>query len=97
MQVYSDELGMAAQNYALMCSNSHSDDEERAEAAPSFNSVGENFFAIGQTILVINYTSYIVDSWGLEEKNEYNYNLNSCQTGKVCGHYTQVSRDTIFD
>ncbi len=31
----------------------------------------------------------VVNSWGDEIKN-YTYNSNSCATGKVCGHYTQV-------
>lgn len=26
----------------------------------------------------------------VEEKPDYNYNSNSCEPGKVCGHYTQV-------
>ena len=81
---------MEAEKYALKCSTLHSDDEERAEAAPSFNSVGENIFAAGGTTLMIDYTSYIVGTWG-EEKAYYDYNLNSCQPGKMCGHYTQVS------
>lgn len=29
------------------------------------------------------------DSWGNEVK-DYNYETNTCATGKVCGHYTQV-------
>ncbi|KAJ3706114.1 hypothetical protein LUZ61_009819 [Rhynchospora tenuis] len=30
-----------------------------------------------------------VDNW-VSEKQYYNYNTNTCQSGKVCGHYTQV-------
>lgn len=90
IQVYSDELGSVAQNYALMCSTAHSDKDKRNQAAPSFDNVGENIFAAGATNLVINYTRYIVDSWGLEERKFYNYDLNNCQPGRVCGHYTQV-------
>ena len=30
-----------------------------------------------------------VDSWG-REKRDYNHAKNSCQPGKVCGHYTQL-------
>lgn len=29
------------------------------------------------------------DSWGSEKQN-YTYSTNTCATGKVCGHYTQV-------
>jgi uncharacterized protein YkwD/methionine-rich copper-binding protein CopC len=31
----------------------------------------------------------VVDAWA-SEKQYYNYSDNSCETGKVCGHYTQV-------
>ncbi|KAJ1701713.1 hypothetical protein LUZ63_001492 [Rhynchospora breviuscula] len=30
-----------------------------------------------------------VDNW-VSEKQYYNYNTNTCASGKVCGHYTQV-------
>lgn len=31
----------------------------------------------------------VTDSWG-NEVNNYTYSTNTCATGKVCGHYTQV-------
>ncbi len=31
----------------------------------------------------------VVGSWGSEKKN-YNYQSNTCASGQVCGHYTQV-------
>ena len=31
-----------------------------------------------------------VSNMWIKEKQWYNYRTNSCQTGKVCGHYTQV-------
>jgi hypothetical protein len=31
----------------------------------------------------------VVDAWG-NEKKDYDYANNSCQSGAVCGHYTQV-------
>jgi pathogenesis-related protein 1 len=34
-----------------------------------------------------------VDSWG-SEKADYNYSNNSCNSGAVCGHYTQVVWNT---
>ena len=36
--------------------------------------------------------SVAVTSWN-NEKDYYNYDTNVCQTGKVCGHYTQVKSD----
>lgn len=36
-----------------------------------------------------------VNSW-VNERNDYNYATNSCASGKVCGHYTQVVwRDSV--
>jgi len=36
----------------------------------------------------------VVDAWG-NEKSDYNYATNSCDSGKMCGHYTQIVwRDT---
>ncbi len=31
----------------------------------------------------------VTDSWGSEKAN-YTYSSNSCASGKVCGHYTQI-------
>jgi pathogenesis-related protein 1 len=31
----------------------------------------------------------VVDSWS-NERTDYNYKNNSCASGKMCGHYTQV-------
>ncbi|VDO14547.1 unnamed protein product [Rodentolepis nana] len=38
---------------------------------------------------IIDFPQYI-DRWH-EERKDYDYNKNSCASGKVCGHYTQVS------
>ena len=36
----------------------------------------------------------VVDAWG-NEINDYDYATNSCNSGKICGHYTQIVwRDT---
>ena len=36
----------------------------------------------------------VTDAWG-NEVNDYTYSSNTCATGKVCGHYTQlVWKDT---
>lgn len=53
--------------------------------------VGENLFVSTYP----NVTPYdAVASWAAESKF-YNYAKNTCATGKVCGHYTQVVwRDT---
>ncbi|WOL08054.1 pathogenesis-related protein PRB1-3 [Canna indica] len=47
---------------------------------------GENlFWGLGANFTAVD----AVNSW-VSEKNEYDYNSNSCATGKVCSHYTQV-------
>lgn len=38
----------------------------------------------------------VVDMWG-NEVQDYNYNNNSCQPGKMCGHYTQVVWNTTTE
>ena len=50
------------------------------------SSYGENLAAAsGQQLS----PERVVDMWG-NEVRDYNYNNNSCQPGKMCGHYTQV-------
>jgi pathogenesis-related protein 1 len=34
-------------------------------------------------------STQVTDAWG-SEKDNYTYGSNTCATGKVCGHYTQV-------
>ena len=46
---------------------------------------GENLFWTGGTTNISN----AIYAWA-NEKNYYNYQKNTCQKGKVCGHYTQM-------
>ena len=46
---------------------------------------GENLFYKSQKTTV----SEAVNAWA-NEKRFYNYRHNSCQSGKQCGHYTQI-------
>ncbi|XP_044431901.1 pathogenesis-related protein PRB1-2-like [Triticum aestivum] len=47
---------------------------------------GENiFWGSGQSWTAAN----AVTSW-VDEKRNYHFNTNTCDAGKVCGHYTQV-------
>jgi len=46
---------------------------------------GENiFYSSGPTTI-----GRAVSTWG-DEKKFFNYNYNTCQAGKQCGHYTQI-------
>ncbi|MCV9386776.1 CAP domain-containing protein [Reichenbachiella ulvae] len=52
----------------------------------SKNSYGENLFKGTHGY----YTAGdAVDAWG-NEKKDYNYKKNICESNKVCGHYTQI-------
>jgi uncharacterized protein YkwD len=47
---------------------------------------GQNLYASTGTTVV---TTNVVGSW-VGENVAYSYDTNTCATGKVCGHYTQV-------
>jgi pathogenesis-related protein 1 len=55
----------------------------RSEGYPTY--VGENIYASSGTASGTG----AVSAWASEEAN-YNYASNSCASGKVCGHYTQI-------
>ena len=83
LKVWSNELAQVAQNYAKRCVFSHNDDRTSQQA--TFSYVGENLAAGSGAA---NYVGF-VQSWYNEEK-DFNYGSNSCNTNRVCGHYTQV-------
>jgi pathogenesis-related protein 1 len=58
--------------------------------------LGENLFwasalmySNGTTQAQAVTSTQVTDAWGNESK-DYTYSTNTCATGKVCGHYTQV-------
>eukprot|EP00268_Persea_americana_P011501 TRINITY_DN14855_c1_g1_i1.p1 TRINITY_DN14855_c1_g1~~TRINITY_DN14855_c1_g1_i1.p1 ORF type:complete len:163 (-),score=11.13 TRINITY_DN14855_c1_g1_i1:217-705(-) len=76
---WDDDVATYAQTYANKrmadCSLTHSGGQ-----------YGENIFEGSGA----EYTAAdAVDLW-VSEKQDYDYNTNSCATGKECGHYTQV-------
>ncbi len=78
--VWSEEVAESAQAWAdelgTTCSFEHSGNEQ----------YGENLWGgTGNGWTVTD----AVDSWG-EEKAFYDYESNTCESGAVCGHYTQV-------
>lgn len=46
---------------------------------------GENLYRSPQATSIF----HAVKAWA-DEKRYYNYRHNSCQSGKICGHYTQM-------
>ena len=75
----------SANNYAQRCIWAHS-------GTPGY---GENLYAT--SIRTPNASSYdpsgAVIAWGVE-RDFYQYSTNTCDPGKVCGHYTQMVWDT---
>lgn len=74
--VWSTRLAGIAQKHADKCEFEHS----------GTAGLGENLYASFGT----NATpKMVVDDWA-SEAADYTYSSNSCASGKVCGHYTQV-------
>lgn len=51
--------------------------------------IGENIYISTSSRITDEFLEKAVVSWD-EEKNYYDYDTNTCQQSKVCGHYTQV-------
>lgn len=88
---YSTALAASAQAWATQLQQTNNCNMRHSESSPT-NNVGENlFWASGwsngppQTIT----STEVVDAWG-NEKQYYDYASNTCGSGQVCGHYTQV-------
>ena len=72
---WSSKLAQDAQAWADKCKWGHSQTA----------GVGENIFAGTGDYK----PEQVVNSWA-KESADYNYDSNSCASGKVCGHYTQI-------
>ena len=73
---------MVAQNYTEMCTFARN--PQRADQAPSFDTVGENLFV---TVLQdVNYTAF-VQAW-YDQNENYNFQFNNCSA--ACDEYRQV-------
>ena len=77
--VWSEELVASAQAWA---------DElgKNCKFQHSSGSYGENIWKGTEGVFSID---DVVDSWG-SEKADYDYDTNTCNSGVVCGHYTQI-------
>jgi tetratricopeptide (TPR) repeat protein len=84
---YSSKLAASSQAWV-----NHLKDEENCQLHHSSGTIGENLYghsawSSGEIYQTKN--SEVIDAWG-NEKSDFNYADNSCATGKVCGHYTQL-------
>ena len=77
-------MAQVAQAYSERCIFAHN--PFRASQAPSFNSVGENLAISSGS--GDNYDSLFI-VWH-DERSDYNFNINQCSDGAMCGNYTQV-------
>jgi pathogenesis-related protein 1 len=76
---WSDSVAAVAQSWADNCTWQHN---------PGRGSLGENIFA-GSGNWLANGALSAVEMWAAEA-DYYDYASNSCQSGEVCGHYTQI-------
>ncbi|XWV26849.1 hypothetical protein QJ857_gp0201 [Tupanvirus soda lake] len=80
---WSSSLATSANAWATKCRWAHS----------GTANVGENLYATTLRTTASNFNpNNAVNSWG-SEKQYYNYSTNTCATGRVCGHYTQMVWD----
>jgi uncharacterized protein YkwD len=83
------ELAMVAYNWAQQCRWDHNEnrtEDYAARGGPEY--VGENIAASGAEGQPST-DQTVISQWS-DEAQWYNHATNSCQAGKMCGHYTQV-------
>jgi len=78
---WDDSLTTIAQNYADLCIWEHN--SNRSDDYPG--QVGENLYASTN----VPGHSEAVNNWA-SELADYDYETDSCEPGKACGHYTQL-------
>lgn len=76
---WSDSVAVVAQAWADNCTWQHN---------PGRGFLGENIFG-GSGNWLSNGALSAVELWAAEDEF-YDYASNSCQSGEVCGHYTQI-------
>ncbi|XP_039250607.2 GLIPR1-like protein 1 [Styela clava] len=79
---WDSELAYLAQEYCKQCHFGHNKNRKHSRGW----SVGENIHASSGTIKNVENS---VQSW-FSEISYFDYNSKTCQSGKMCGHYTQV-------
>ncbi|ESN97579.1 hypothetical protein HELRODRAFT_178014 [Helobdella robusta] len=79
---WSSKLANYASAWAQNCAFEHGQPAE----AQNEDDIGQNLYASSTSN--VDYESAI-QNW-YDEKPDYSYDSNSCRSGKMCGHYTQV-------
>ena len=84
LQKWNDALASMAQEWTDACVFKHG--QPSRPSPPHGGVLGQNNF-----MKTISGTSdEAIEAW-FNEKPDYNFDGNSCTSGKMCGHYTQVS------
>ncbi len=95
--VWSDRLAVVAEDWAThLAENNGCNMQHRPRQGKESRPFGENIYwasplkwSDGRREIQNISADRVVKSWA-DEVEEYDYNSNSCQAGKVCGHYTQL-------
>ncbi len=90
---YSAALAASSQSWANQLKQTQ---QCKMKHSKSEGAYGENLYwasavlwSDGKRELQKVLSSKVVDDWA-SERTDYNYQLNSCTPGKMCGHFTQV-------
>lgn len=88
--VWSEEVAESARRWARQLATEHPGQLLHSPRSDR-NGYGENLsmgYAFGTSGTVMT-PEYAVQLW-TDEKEDYDYDSNSCASGAICGHYTQV-------
>jgi len=90
--VWDDSIAAFALNYSLTCQGTNLMNHNPNRVLSTGEYIGENLWGTTASLQGANVTSYIhgaASSWA-SESVYYTYSTNTCQSGQMCGHYTQM-------
>ena len=88
MQQWNQDLAVYAQEYADGCTFELSDAGDRTDLVAGVSWVGEGLYGTSDSQYE-EVAEDAVKAW-YSESADYDYDKNSCTSGKNCGQYTQV-------
>jgi len=90
IQQWDQGLAEFAQQYADQCRFAHSSSADRMGLVDAFSWIGENLYVTSASN-PDRVMDVAIKAW-YNEITDYDYDSNTCQPGRVCGHYTQVQK-----
>ena len=88
IQQWDQDLAEFAQQYADGCRFAHSSSADRMGLVDGFSWIGENLY-VTSALEPDEVVDAAIQAWH-DEIYDYDYESNTCESGRVCGHYTQV-------